>query len=68
MAYLTSDFYYFELKNISPDSFEISGNEKIVLTYYELYTTDFIIEIALMKNNLGRLSINNMIVLMENWK
>ena len=47
-AYLIEDFYYFGFKTISPDSFEISGSEKIILTYDESYSTDFIVETAIM--------------------
>ena len=47
-AYLFEDFYYFGFKTISPDSYEINGNEKIILTYDQLYVTDFVFEISIL--------------------
>ena len=50
-AYLFEEFFYFGFKTISPDYYEINGNEKIILTYDESYNTDFIVEISIFNNN-----------------
>ena len=47
-ACLFQDFYYFGFKTISPDSYEINGNEKIILTYDQSYNIDFVFEIIIV--------------------
>ncbi len=54
-AYLMEDFYYLGFKTISPDSYEISGNEKIILTYDESYNNDYILEIEILNYDYNKI-------------
>ena len=49
MALLDEQFFYFGFKTISPDSFEINGKERFILTYVESYNNP-IIQFAILNN------------------